>query len=366
MTLAPLNSSDRHPDPGINWSQFEPVTGLPNYPTTNLVPYTEEYMLSIERELGAHTVLSVNYVGTQSHRLLVLDEANPGNPSLCLFLSKLANLAPGQVRCGPFGEDSTYRTSTGQVYEGTRGPLGSSFGSNANQATTGNSDYNALQITLRHTGRRLNVLAGYTYSKSEDQSSNLGEEVNPLDPALSRALSAFDVRHNLVVSYSYALPLEHFSRAANRWTQGWEISGITHLTTGLPVTVVNYGDNSLLGAEPNGVNNYAVDEPDYSGGPLSLNRNLRNGLAYFNTSSFSENVLGTPGTAGRRFFSGPGMNNFDVALVKNLRLTESKSLQFRLEGFDAFNHAQFFGPLVLLCYKRRTPQKGQQGSCRTK
>ena len=59
---------------------------------------------------------------------------------------------------------------------------------------------------------------------------------------------------------------------------------------------------------------------------------------------FSENALGTPGTASRRFFSGPEMADFDIALLKNLRLTESKSLQIRLEGFNAFNHAQFFGP----------------------
>ena len=98
--------SARHPDPNVNWAQFEPITGLPNYPTTNRIPYTEEYMLSLERGFGANTVLSVNYVGTQAHRLLVLEEANPGDPALCLFLSNPANLAPGQTPCGPFGEDS--------------------------------------------------------------------------------------------------------------------------------------------------------------------------------------------------------------------------------------------------------------------
>jgi len=344
VTLAPLNSSARHPDPNIDWSQFEPITGLPNYSTTNRIPYTEEYMLSLERGLGANTVLSLNYVGTEGHRLLVLEEANPGDPALCLFLSNPANLAPGQVPCGPFGEDTAYTTSTGHVYNGTRGPLGSNFGSNANQATIGNSNYNALQITLRHTSKRLTVLAGYTYSKSEDQSSNLGEEVNPLDPALSKALSAFDVKHNFVVSYSYQIPFERLFRSSNRWTQGWELSGITHFSSGLPVTLVNYGDNSLLGSEPNGINNFGIDEPDYAGGPLDLNHNPRNGQPYFDTSQFSENALGTPGTAKRRFFYGPGMDNYDMALLKNFHLTESKSLQFRIEAFNAFNHAQFFGP----------------------
>ena len=120
-----------------------------------------------------------------------------------------------------------------QVYDGTRGPLGSNFGSNANQATIGNSNYNALQITLRHSSKRLRLLAGYTYSKSQDQSSNLGEEMNPMDPSLSRALSAFDVKHNFVVSYSYRIPFETLFRASNRWTEGWEISGITHFSVRL-------------------------------------------------------------------------------------------------------------------------------------
>ncbi|MGD0415672.1 MAG: carboxypeptidase regulatory-like domain-containing protein [Terriglobales bacterium] len=344
VTLASLNSSASHPDPNIDWAQFEPLTGLPNYPTTNRIPYTEEYMLSLERGFGASTVLSLNYVGNHGHRLLVLDEANAGSPALCLFLSNSANLAPGQTPCGPFGEDSTYETSTRKEYKGTRGPLGSNFGSDTNQATIGNSNYDALQITLRHSSKRLNLLAGYTYSKSEDQSSNIGEMVNPLDPAVSKALSSFDVKHTFVVSYSYKIPFESLFHASKRWTEGWELSGITRFTSGLPVTLLNYGDNSLLGAEPNGVNNYGVDEPDYTGGALHLNHNPRNGRSYFDTAQFSENRLGTPGTAKRRFFYGPGMDNYDIALLKNVRLTESKSLQFRLEGFNVFNHAQFFGP----------------------
>jgi hypothetical protein len=344
VTLAPLNSSASHPDNNVDWSQFEPITGLPNYPTTNRIPYTEEYMLSLERGFGASTVLSVNYVGTQGHRLLVLEEANPGDPSLCLTLSDPANLAPGQTPCGPFGEDTAYTTATGHVYQGTRGPLGSNFGSNANQATIGNSNYNALQVIFRHNSKRLDMLAGYTFSKSQDQSSNIGEAVNPLDPAISKAVSAFDVKHNLVVSYNYRLPIEQLFRASNRWMEGWEVSGITRFSSGLPVTLINFGDNSLLGAEPNGINNFGVDEPDYTGGPLNLNSNPRNGRPYFNTSQFPENALGTPGTAKRRFFYGPGMDNYDLALLKNVRVTESKSLQFRLEGFNIFNHAQFFGP----------------------
>jgi Carboxypeptidase regulatory-like domain/TonB dependent receptor len=344
VQLAPLNSSARHPDANIDWSQYEPISGLPAYPTTNRIPYTEEYMFSLERQLSPNTVLSASYVGTQGHRLLALVEANPGDPALCLQLMNPANLAPGQTPCGPFLEGNTYITASGQTINGTRGPLGANFGSVTNQATVGNSNYNALEVTLRHSSHNLEILGAYTYGKSLDQASNLGEEINPINPALSRALSAFDVKHNFVVSYNCQLPLEHLFGRSNRWTQGWAISGITRFSTGFPVALYNYGDNSLLGTEPNGVNNYGVDEPEYTPGALALNHNPRNRQSYFNTSLFSLQPLGEPGNARRRFFYGPGIDNYDMALLKNVPLTESKSLQFRFEGFNVFNHAQFYGP----------------------
>jgi hypothetical protein len=343
VQLAPLNSSASHPDPNIDWSQYEPISGLPAYPTTNRIPYTEEYMFSVERQLSSNTLLSASYVGTQGHRLLALVEANPGNPALCLPLMNPASLAGGQTPCGPFLEGNTYLTNSGQTIHGTRGPLGPNFGSDSNQATVGNSNYNALEVTLRHTSGRLEILGGYTYSKSLDQASNLGEEINPVNPALSKALSAFDVKHNFVASYNYRLPLDHLF-GGNRWTEGWALSGITRFSTGFPVTLYNYGDNSLLGTEPNGVNNDGADEPQYTPGPLGLNHNPRNGQPYFNTSLFSLQPLGQPGNAKRRFFYGPGIDNYDLALIKNLPLLESKSLQFRWEGFNVFNHAQFYGP----------------------
>jgi len=104
------------------------------------------------------------------------------------------------------------------------------------------------------------------------------------------------------------------------------------------------GDNSLMGSIPNGVNNHSLDLPDYNGAPLDLNGNPRNGLPYLNISTFSDNALGTPGNASRRSFAGPGQLNFDLALLRSFRISESKAFQFRLETFNTFNHAQFFGP----------------------
>ena len=302
VQLAPLNTTASHPDASLDWAQFEPISGVPAYPASNKIPYTSEYMLSIEHGFGNNTVLSASYVGTQAHHLLVLEEANPGNPALCVQLGNPANLAPGQTPCGPFSESNVFIAARGQTIDGTRGPLGPSFGSDTLEAAIGNSNYNSLQVTLRHSSGPLQLLAAYTFAKSLDESSNLGEEVNPLNRSLSRALSAFDITQNFVVSYSYQIPLERLLNARNRWTQGWELSGIARLTTGLPVTLVNYGDNSLLGAEPNGINNYGIDEPDVAAGAIDLNRNPRNGKPYFNTGLFSENALGTPGNASRRNF----------------------------------------------------------------
>jgi hypothetical protein len=344
VNLAPLNVSRSHPGTTIDWSQYEPISGIPAYSTHNRIPYTEQYMFSIERQLGDRTLLTASYVGNQAHGLLVLVESNPGNPALCLSLSQTSDVTSGSATCGAFGESNRYITSSGQVINGTRGPLGPHFGSDTDQSTIGNSNYNALQLSLRHTGGALQFFASYTFSKSLDQSSNLGEEVNPINPALSRALSAFDVQQNFVASYAYELPIPRLFHVANGWTGGWSISGITRFSSGFPVTLLNYGDNSLLGAEPNGVNNYGVDEPQYTPGPLHLNSNPRNRHPYFDTSLFSLQPLGTPGNARRRFFFGPGLDNYDLALQKTLPLGESRSLQFRFEGFNVFNHAQFYGP----------------------
>jgi hypothetical protein len=232
---------------------------------------------------------------------------------------------------------------------GTRGPLGSSFGSNALQSTIGHANYNALELSARHTSGHLEFSAGYTYGKSMDQSSNIGEEVNPFNPALSYALSSFDVKHNFVVSYEYQLPLNRAFRPTlfgiNAFTQGWSLSGITHFASGFPITLINNGDNSLIGTNPNGINNSSIDEPDYNGGSLHLNRNPRiDGNNYFDPAAFAMNAPGTPGTAKRRFFHGPGEENYDMAVAKKLPLSESKSLLFRVEAFNVFNHTQFNGP----------------------
>jgi hypothetical protein len=117
------------------------------------------------------------------------------------------------------------------------------------QSNMGSANYNALELSARHTSGLLEFSAAYTYSKSLDQSSNIGEEVNPFNPALGYALSSFSVKHNFVVSYEYQLPLDRFFHP-NRLSSGWSFSGITHFASGFPIAMVNNGDNSLIGTNP--------------------------------------------------------------------------------------------------------------------
>jgi hypothetical protein len=78
----------------------------------------------------------------------------------------------------------------------------------------GNSNYNALEVNLRFAaGERTTLFIGYTYSKSIDEASNLGEQTNPMNGRLTRVISSWDMRHNFVATYRYALPSTVFSSA---------------------------------------------------------------------------------------------------------------------------------------------------------
>ena len=187
-------------------------------------------MFSIERQFFSSSRLTVSYAGNQGHHLLVLLAQNVGNPQLCLSL-------PG---CGPFGEDAFH----------TRAGLGPNYGSVTAQKTIGNSNYNALDVNFRLAlGNRASALIAYTYSKSIDDASNLGEQINPLNQRATRVLSSFDLTQNFVATYTY------------NFKHGFSLSGTTRLSTGFPVTLFDDSDRSLLGTLGNGVNNQLIDTP---------------------------------------------------------------------------------------------------------
>jgi Carboxypeptidase regulatory-like domain len=341
VPFPPLNTGPSHPDNNIDWSQFSPISSSPGFYYKNRVPYSEDYMLSFERQLSGNTMLSLSYVGTEGHRLLADKESNPGNPALCLSLASQG--------CQPFAEDGTYTLPSGQTIQSTRTVFQNGLGSNGIFVTEANSGYNALEVSLRHTTPRAAILAAYTYSKSMDNASSwgpgvndAGEQLNPINPSLSRSLSAFDLTHNLVVSYSYMLPFDKFF-SANKLTRGWVVTGITRYNTGFPVTINEQDDNSLLGTFCTGPTCSVIDTPNFTPEPFNF-ADPRSGKPYFNTSLFSIENVGQLGNSNRRFFHGPGSAIWDLGLLKDLPLTESKKLEFRAEFFNIFNHANFDVP----------------------
>ncbi len=338
-----FGASRSHPNTTVDWTKYEPITGDPAFYYRNTSPYTESYTLSIERELHQGTVLNLGYVGAQAHHLLVLIPANPGDATKCLSVSEPSEVIPGTSTCGPFAEGGIFTRTDGTIVQ-ARGPFGPLFDGITYQKTIGASGYNALEVTLKHQSRNAELLAAYTYSKSIDNSSSLAEEVNPLNTSWSRAISAFDMRHNLVVSYNVTLPFTPLTHRASGWTRDWNLSGITRFSTGMPVTLFNNDDTSLIGSMPNGINNNGVDTPNIAMGNLKINRNPRNGRTAFNTALITIPAEGQEGNARRRFFYGPGMENFDMSLEKKVAVGESHSLVLRVESFNVFNHAQFFGP----------------------
>jgi hypothetical protein len=338
----PHNVSASHPDSSIQWANFAPLAADPFFNYRNRVPYIDNYMFSIQRQITSATLLTVSYVGNEGHHILAVSSVNLGSPTLCLSL-------PG---CGPFGEDTTYTTAAGQMVYGTRagqnqGPRagpGENYGENTSDSSVANSNYNALESTLRYQHGGSQFLLSYTFAKSIDQGSNIGEQLDPLDPRQSRAISAWDQRHSVVASYTLALPIGRAVRKSNLLTNNWSLAGTTRFATGFPVTLYDNSDNSLLGTLGNGVNNYLLDTPQYLRGPLRINTNGRNGRSAFNTGLFPEEHLGQLGNARRRMFYGPGIDNFDMTLQKNVEFHDTRSLDFRIEAFNALNHAQFYGP----------------------
>jgi len=383
FAFPPRGVSAKNPDTTFNWVGVEPIIGALAYDHNDVTPYSEDYEFSLQRQFGAGTVLSLSYVGTQGHKLITELEANPGNQALCLQLNE-APYNPDPVNnptpCAGFGEGNLYVLPPGVGYppaatapveatatcasgSGTCDAVNTTYtvippqngvfalGNNPYEITAAQSSYNSFQASLRHNSAWGSFLFGYTYSKCIDNASALQEGINPFNPRESLGLCVFDVTHNFGGSFDVKLPFERAFHAgsgwANRLAGGWTIAGITTFATGLPVTLSERDDNSLTGTQ----NTEApIDLPEITAGKVLNNTNPRSGQPYFNSVSpaaggiFSFEPLGQIGNARRRFFHGPGLNNWDMALLKDTQFTESKSLEFRFEAFNIFNHAQFMNP----------------------
>ena len=248
-------------------------------------------------------------------------------------------------------------TPAGYLYPSPSGSgtkLNPNFGRIGAVIWGGNSHYHALEtkvsLHIRH-GFRLET--SYTWSKSIDNgSTSVGTDAfsnalnNPqsFDFSLNKGLSDFDVRHNVVVHYTWTLgrtggAAQH-DGFASAIIHGWELSGILQVSSGIPFNVLLGGDplgqkTSNLSALPDRLSTSGCDTLTNAGDPVHF---IKVGcFAYPNPGTLR-------GTLGRNALIGPGVINFDSSLIKNTYVGERLNLQFRVEGFNILNRANFGPP----------------------
>jgi hypothetical protein len=188
----------------------------------------------------------------------------------------------------------------------------------------------------------------YTWSKSIDTVSSFGVGGNlaqdPFDNLSgNRGLSDFDRAHVFALSYVYEIPDPLQGRRGSilkQFTGGWEISGITRLSSGAPYSIMAGVNNSL-----NGENR---DRADVVGNPWDISNSRPRGeriLKWFNTAAFTVNQIGRVGNSARNLMRGPAQLNSDFAILKNFLISERWGrLQFRTEFYNIFNQVRFNNP----------------------
>ena len=254
----PGSEAARH----FDFSPYLPLVSTLGYATDNDLPYGIDYNLTIQREIRGKMVASIGYVGTLGRKLIAIQEANPGSPSLCLSLRGSA-VMPDTPQCGPYMEDTTFTRADGSLVQGTRSPFGHAFGTTYYEGNWANSDYNSLQASLERRAGDSFLLFAYTFSKAMDNASFFNNRMNFANHSLSRSLSNFDGTHNFVASYSYMIPFDRmFGAAPKALVRGWSVAGITRFATGIPVFVYESDDRSLTGTS-------GLDRPDFVG-PLNI------------------------------------------------------------------------------------------------
>ena len=274
-------------------------------------PYVQQWNFGIQQQIGKSRVAEIAYVGSKGTDLLTARDINQAQPS-----PQMPNLRPN--------------------------PL---FADIDQLESVANSVYHSLQARFQQRlANGLSVLASYTWSKSIDDASDFfsstGDANFPQDSynlRAERGLSNFDIRSRLSVSYAYDLPTHHFEQAwITTLLGGWQTFGILTFQTGQPFTVALLPDldNSNTGTSILGFGG-ANDRPNVVGNPHVSNPNPNQ---WFNTAAFAIPPFGSFGNAGRNILEGPGLQTLNLSLVKNTRIREGVSLQFRAESFNFVNH----------------------------
>ncbi len=339
--------------------------GYTTYPHFR-TPYSENFNFGFQWQATKDTMVEAVYVGSLGRKLISTAETNYPVPSVEMeqlndfgFVNEdcarpMAACVGGSTPTDPNGSP----TGVTQIYT---------------NFSNGLSDSDEFQLTVdKRFSQGFALRAAYTAGKVIDLSSGFRSRsstyTDPLDPRLDRAVADFDVAQRLVISGIWQLPLDrHFDNGfMKKLTSGWQFNGIATFQGGQPFTLYSDNDSSQQG---NG-----LDRPDIIGpiqylNPRSTTTSFDSSTAsclggpatgnfWFNPNSYncigpynpdgSLNPAGVPiftfGTMSRNVLRGPGINNFDLSLIKNTNISETTSLQFRAEFFNAFNHVQFLNP----------------------
>ncbi len=375
----------------VDWEQFRPMTFFGEFPPNLRMQYSDQYNLTIKRQLPGQILFQIGYVGSQGHRLLASYEVNPGNPQTCNDLSAL-----GQG-CGPFGEDSPYSfvLPSGSVFHlpyipggpggsdlpcplvnapaactvtgaaggtpitlvGIRGyssplcnPLTGGgcpsdgtpvFSGIFSENTVAKSNYNSLQVMLqKNFSHGLQFQAAYTFSKTMDNASSFESALNPLNFNATYGLSDYDARNRFVFNYVWDLPVPKLEGFQGKLLDGWEVSGILTFQSGFPIRITSSDDVEELDS---------TDLFEFPGEPnltapfQTQNIRQNNGFV-FNPDLFTNATVapGTIGNAPRTICCGPGINNWDMSFMKETSFGERLQMEFRGDIFNIWNHAQFY------------------------
>jgi Carboxypeptidase regulatory-like domain/TonB dependent receptor len=330
-----------------------PAPGTFSTPLTNLtlspslvLPYTQDWDLSLQHSFASDLLFEIGYVGTKGTHLPRFIEANP------------AVFVPGYVDGQPISNSSN--ADQRRLYSGCTladSPGSCQFSSTGEIAGIANSEYNALEASLRKRfNHGLSFLVSYTWSKAIDDVSSFnitGSAAKPVagendlaqDPfnlGAERGLSLFDARNRFVASYDWALP---FWAHGQNWYQkalgGWQLDGIATLMSGGPFTVFDSNDVAAEGSAPE-ITGFSSQRPNLVGNPNSGPRQVG---AWVNAGAFQRLDLtanaGQFGTEGRNVNTGPAYADWDFAALKNFKVNDSMRLQFRAELFDVLNRTNF-------------------------
>jgi Carboxypeptidase regulatory-like domain len=280
--------------------------------------YTQQWNLTLERQLLKDTVVRVTYQGSQANRLPIAFEANPAT----------------------YTAGSSTRANIQQ-----RRPFNPDYASILVVDSFGKSWYHGLVVSgERRFTSDLAVTVSYTFSRNIDtgitvNSANTASANNPYNPLNDKGLADADRPHAFVASYVWNLPRFQSAPAVIRYLLGgWQHNGIIALYSGTPFSVVSGIDNSLTGVNQDRAD--LIGDPNLDAGRSKGDKIIR----YFNTAAFALNPEGTFGTAGRNILRAPGSVNIDMSIFKNIPLWEQHTFQLRGEFFNVPNRTNLGGP----------------------